>query len=465
MDLSEEEINKIKHYMLINKAPKGSFVLHSDIKKFLKNKRYRPQIYIHNNDKPFEISKFKIYNPNRKKDEDRYYYQNNTITSYFKIKQVRMMNRYGITSDMVKTSEDILDGNFYDNWFSDKLDFFNGLFSREDSLLNIQFLLKFTNYYKEIIWFLTYEEEFIRLEDISENFFKNKNFLKDFSRNTYNSYRKILKGHNVYFKLLLDGKSLQESMLWWLELLKKYPNAIGYIESKHYRYIHSENYHQELKRDIINDYNKNNEQLVESVNLDSLKGVGFELTTRMSLKLEGNSMRHCVSGYSSKVKSKYCRIFHIEFHGEKATLEIIRRNHNEVKINQLKGFANNTDLSSDIKYIAWNICREFESKYIDYLCEIPVEKSGAIFEFGLGFGGVEILRLNQARARGHRRNNRGLHVIMDFENGRVERVPNIRYDFIMLNAENGRDVLNSIHRERKKNYFLSHKSRGVSYSL
>lgn len=69
--------------------------------------------------------------------------------------------------------------------------------------------------------------------------------------------------------------------------------------------------------------NRSEFYLIEPANIAYFSLFVKELTSAIELELEGKYMRHCVGGYSYKVKNKDCRIFHIKtIKGGHSTLEL-----------------------------------------------------------------------------------------------------------------------------------------------
>lgn len=71
--------------------------------------------------------------------------------------------------------------------------------------------------------------------------------------------------------------------------------------------------------------NREKNTLRPTLPLGPFKSKVKEITLATDLENEGKRMSHCVGGYSEKVRSRHCRIFHLEHKGEKATLEVLMR--------------------------------------------------------------------------------------------------------------------------------------------
>lgn len=74
------------------------------------------------------------------------------------------------------------------------------------------------------------------------------------------------------------------------------------------------------------------------IELPAISGVRL-LTESQELVKESEEMHHCVSSYTSKAAEGRCYIFHVDFEGEKATVEISR----DGGITQVKGPCNQTN--------------------------------------------------------------------------------------------------------------------------
>jgi hypothetical protein len=71
------------------------------------------------------------------------------------------------------------------------------------------------------------------------------------------------------------------------------------------------------------DKNRNEFYLIDPIDISYFSLFVKELTSSIELELEGKYMRHCVGGYSYKVKNKDCRIFHIKTNkGGHSTIEL-----------------------------------------------------------------------------------------------------------------------------------------------
>ena len=504
MEIKAEDLKKLKRYLFIKKAPKNSFLYGKDIIKFLNNTKFNPTIYLYDTHRASFVVNMnkgcKFFGSKDKKIKahkgyELYYFNGAEDVVKHKLSvNVQIKKYFAVNSNMIETSKKIVSGEIKDKFFNKILPLLNEIFShkeQEDVLLNIQILMKFSDYYKELIWYLSYEEEFIEMEKLLKELSMNPKLLDQFSKKDYARFKNRIKGHQLrVMNPLRKDMTLRESLNWWIELFDTYPNAIGYLEYKSPHIIPLTD-NAVLEKWIREDYEETNRELVSPLSLKSLCKNVKELTTKYELIKEGKMMKHCVGGYSKKVEDNNSRIFHIDVKGEKATLEIVKHE-GEIKINQLKGVCNTVKVSSEILYISYWIKKEIEKFYID---SIKDSHSGFYGE-QLGLFDYQVAAINARnmgrivhfrrernqeveplRVRINRRQNRhpqGLMVAMDFEEGRLvpaqlrgeqavaraRREPLPPIDVDVVDEENISHIGELFRKERKRRFLIVAKRRG-----
>lgn len=136
----------------------------------------------------------------------------------------------------------------------------------------------------------------------------------------------------IAVSILVDFEFSFKELETFFKKLSKNLLLLGLLETEFYNNIN------EWKESVKYSYNKvdsllfaleeyiekNRElfYLVEPLDIGYFKHFMKELTSALELELEGNHMKHCVGGYSFKVKSGDCRIFHIKTKKGHSTLEI-----------------------------------------------------------------------------------------------------------------------------------------------
>jgi hypothetical protein len=151
--------------------------------------------------------------------------------------------------------------------------------------------------------------------------------------------------------MLIDGWSLEEILLFFNKVnnMKKHKDVfIGSLESQY------QDVYRECVRGIdrldafvviynkfISDRNKNDIKLTEELGLSLFKFNSYveEIVSRNKLEDEGSFMKHCVGGYDHRVRSNYCKIFHLKYKDYESTLEVFMNN-NLVSIKQHYTFQN-----------------------------------------------------------------------------------------------------------------------------
>lgn len=383
--LDENEKIKINNYLKRHKASNKCFLYGYDIFLFLKGKKKNPKIFIDDNFK--NISKFSTLSKKHKKKnlisyhEVYYYFNSNNL----KIKECKTLSSNMYFIDIEKYKK--IDSHLLNNKIIKNLNIYqkikNLLFEENFYLQkrmnkivykNLLVLNKFPNHLKINAWNLSYENEILELSKIEKAFVKNKNFFDHLSMNLVERLISKLKGHSLSVNYIFDffnfNKSFNSNIKTMIDVINKYPFFIGYLESQLNR-KEFKNKAIESFESIAKDYEKElNEILVEELNLHSLNSESFELNTKLKLMNEGSNMKHCVGGYSRKVKNKFSRIFHLELQGEMATVEFSFMSHyrnkndkkekkTEIVISQLKGVRNRKCSELMVEY-AKSICEEIK---------------------------------------------------------------------------------------------------------
>lgn len=172
-------------------------------------------------------------------------------------------------------------------------------------------------------------------------------FRHDFSLNTLNNVKEFLRTHEslkkLCFHLMYDCHYSVQETLEFIQYTKGQTlTYIGMIETmgaelfdpsiRTTNSVRSKAFGQVLKNKNYDEINAllsefYKEDLVKNILIEPLHIGPFammveEVCTVPRIKEEGLNMRHCVAGYSEKVRRKECRIFHIEVDGHKSTLEV-----------------------------------------------------------------------------------------------------------------------------------------------
>lgn len=85
-------------------------------------------------------------------------------------------------------------------------------------------------------------------------------------------------------------------------------------------------WHEETHTKIERGLSDNHLLPVPNIDLDHLKEQGITLlATAGDVYEEGKRMHHCVGSYASKAAEGHCYLFHVEYNGERATIEISPR--------------------------------------------------------------------------------------------------------------------------------------------
>lgn len=203
----------------------------------------------------------------------------------------------------------------------------------------------------------------------------NKLLSVSFEETKFISLVKKIKNHhsllNCFFILLVHDWSFGEADTILRRVLNLGAEGIGIFENliKHFQNTPSFNYRlgpETIK--IVLNTTKGNDfyqlflSLVKKIqnhnakydflrikeDLGSFKKYIRELTTASELTDESTTMRHCVQGYTEQVRNYESRIFHLEIHGQKTTLETSAGLNGNFKVKQHTGFANSRPSSVSI---------------------------------------------------------------------------------------------------------------------
>lgn len=104
---------------------------------------------------------------------------------------------------------------------------------------------------------------------------------------------------------------------------------------------------------------------------EEFQGQYIELLSKLDLLNEGDTMSHCVGGYSSYLISKKCRLFHDDLNN--LTLEVTRENKRLI-VNQLRGYKNSLP-SEDASIQAQNFVSYLEKNFLLEFNNSSMEKS------------------------------------------------------------------------------------------
>lgn len=182
---------------------------------------------------------------------------------------------------------------------------------------------------------------------------------KKFNYDKFIKLKKFFQAHS-FFSSQLDFNRIEDCYIFFNKLSKKDNVFIGFVETlfskkdgymnpnDEFSFFADNNYFSKLDKynfneitKIFQDYEKINDKVLnDSIIIPELYSSNIqELNTISKLKNEGSSLNHCVGGYGAKVATKKCRIFSINYNGEKATLET---SFTVDTLLQLKGVRNNT---------------------------------------------------------------------------------------------------------------------------
>lgn len=364
--MNEDCLKKIELYLHKQKAPFGAFLYGKTLQQFIDNKIKNPKIFINKKENFNNKNNLIIFNSKIKKKES------SSLANFYYFKGAKKITEFSIhqyfgevnliTPIIKKTASAILKGEEKYIFFEEKLPLLKEIFDEnsEKSLIlkNIEHLLLFRDKEKQIIWFLCCEVQFFRFDTLLNLFFKNKDLFKDFSYLKFNNFYKKIKSHSLGEELFNSRTNLKDQILWWNNIFKKYPFAIGAMESRN---KNARNIDQNKIIKYLDDiHKKESEPLVEALDI-KFSGVR-ELLSQNDLKIEAKKMNHCVAGYSGKIKDREARIFSIFAEGESATIEFIKIN-NEIQINQIKGHSNSKVSSKKIHEIANELKNEIQIKF------------------------------------------------------------------------------------------------------
>lgn len=148
----------------------------------------------------------------------------------------------------------------------------------------------------------------------------------------------------------ITGEIIKSHLGRYLELFKKLNNKqIGFVETRISEVFQDDKWEKNLQN-VLLDYNSNHNKYFTSQEeflKNKIKIPKYfdryvkELLDMSDLRAEGNKMKHCVGGYYKKVFKGQCKIFHLSFKGERATLEVVKSNDKlGFKVKQLKGVGN-----------------------------------------------------------------------------------------------------------------------------
>jgi len=145
---------------------------------------------------------------------------------------------------------------------------------------------------------------------------------KDFSIKYLEEYEKILSLHNTIPKE--KGFTQVVDLFSWLEEVRVIKNNSQIVQDNLGPFITFSIGKGEINKDAFIEFvNSADQKLCQPLDHGfSMEGVSFkELTTSTELKLEGESLSHCVWGYAYKVKNGHCRIFSLSDGENRSTLE------------------------------------------------------------------------------------------------------------------------------------------------
>jgi hypothetical protein len=212
------------------------------------------------------------------------------------------------------------------------------------------YFLQFMELYKNINKEIFQEKEIVlkRLDLFTQNF----SFLCKKKKNIYKLFPKIIKEdisinpkniesfinqHDnieaVIIYLLCEFDFSFKEINDFIKKINKNQILIGLLETLFFNIAHdlAKNIHYSYNKvdgliaglfEYI-DKNRNEFYLIDPIDISYFSLFVKELTSSIELELEGKYMRHCVGGYSYKVKNQDCRIFHIKTNkGGHSTLEL-----------------------------------------------------------------------------------------------------------------------------------------------